>query len=674
MADRPVLPARHNVRVVRNVLIPMRDGARLAADLVLPDTADPVGAVVEYMPYRKDDSVHGAVDVHYYLAARGIAGVRLDVRGTGGSDGTNSDEYVLQEQEDGCDAVEWVARQSWCNGRVGMFGSSYGGFTALQVAMHQPPSLKAIVPLYATDDRYTDDCHYTAGGNMRMYYDVGCYGGLMVAMNALPPLPELAEAEWAAIWQRRLQENEPYLLTWLRHQTDGPYWRPASLRPNYDRIRCPVFLVAGWRDGYANPMLRMTMKIKAPCKLLMGPWTHSRPNTSIPGPRIDYLNEVARFFAHWLRDEDTGIMREPAVAIYMQEFAPPNRSQDVTPGHWRFEPVLPAPGTTEWALHLGPNGQLAGEARADETFDEFVYRPTVGLANGYWSGGGVTYYLADDQRADEAFSLVYTSKPVAEEVRLLGWPRVILHGSASMSVATFTAKLADVAPDGSSCLIVDGSLNATRRRSLTVPEPLTPNEVYELDIPMVPTGWTVRPGHRLCLAIAGADFPNLWPTPERGSQRVHFGGRYNSRLILPLVPASQLSEPPFLPTASMHQPVKSFSGPPRQELVHDQVNGMVAIHNYLAKTTSIIPGNPGTFSLERKFICSASTTDPARAGIVGTHTYTLEREDGSFVIDAESTIRATADAFHLTINLVITRNGKLFFQRKWMASEPRRLL
>ncbi len=213
MAAEPVVIApRYKVRVERNVRIPMRDGKTLSADLIRPDAEGRFAAIVEYHPYRKDDSSRSGYTVQHYFAERGFIGVRLDVRGTGGSEGVNTDEYAPQEQEDGYDAVEWLAAQPWSNGNVGMFGSSYGGFTSIQVAMHRPPHLKVIAPMYATDDRYTDDCHYTPGGNMRMYYDVGAYGGSMVAMNALPPVPDLAGPNWAELWKQRLEQNEPYLL------------------------------------------------------------------------------------------------------------------------------------------------------------------------------------------------------------------------------------------------------------------------------------------------------------------------------------------------------------------------------------------------------------------------------------------------------------------------------
>jgi predicted acyl esterase len=455
---------------------------------------------------------------------------------------------------------------------------------------------------------------------------------------------------------------------------DGPYWRGASLRPDYDRVRCPVFLIGGWRDGYANTMLRTYEKLKAPKKLLMGPWVHSRPNTSVPGPRIDHLNEMARFFAHWLRDEDTGIMKEPAVIAYMQEYAKPERTLDVTPGHWRSEHDFPAAGTKERTYYLHAGGTLAEKpAGGKPASDEVEYVPTVGVANGYWSAGGISFYLADDQRADEAYSLVYTTPPFEADVRLLGWPRVILHGSSSAKVATFVAKLADVAPDGSSALIVDGSLNGTRRASLTDPKEMTPGEVYELDIPMNPTGWVIKAGHRLRLAVAGADFPNLWPTPEKARLRVHRGGKHPSRVILPVVPAAKGKAPSFLPPPKLQSYVKSRGEPPRQQVLHDQITGAVTVLNRTAGTL-VLPDDRGELVSDHSFRCTASAKDPSRASIVGTHTYVLKREDGTVNVTAESSVLATATAFHITINLTVTRNGRPFFQRKWMVSEPRRLL
>lgn len=671
-AGKPVvLKPKYKLRVERSVMIPMRDGARLAADIFRPDSDGKFPVVMEYQPYR-GSSLGGW---HNKFAERGIVGVYLSVRGTGGSEGRVTDEYVPQEQQDGYDAIEWLARQPWSNGNVGMTGISYGGFTAIQVAMEQPPHLKAIVPIYATDDRYTDDCHYSLGGNMRMYYDVGHYGGAMVAMNALPPYPELAGEQWAALWKRRLEENEPYLLNWIKQQVDGAYWRHGSLRPGYDRVQCPVFLIAGWRDGYPNPMLRTYTHLKVPKKLLFGPWVHRMPESSVPGPRIDAFNEAARFFAYWLRGEDTGIMQEPHVTCYMQEYTPPERTLDLIPGHWRNDADFPVAGTKEMTLYLQENGILANRPsdHQQRDHDEYEYLPTVGLSNGYWSGGGISYYLADDQRPDEAYSGVYTTPPFEQEVQIIGWPQVILHASSSARVASFVAKLADVAPDGHSALIVDGSLNGTRRQSFTDPSPMTPGEIYELHIPMWPTGWVIKPGHRLRLAISSSDFPNLWPTPEKARNRIYRSAAYPSRVILPVVPESKLPPPQFLPSPAMQRAVTPFGGPDTQQVIYDQITGTVTVVRHLGSTT-VLDGNLGTVSREEIFRCSASSPNPAQASIVGLHRFVLEREDGVIEAAAESTIRATETAFHIMINLNVTRNGRPFFHKEWTATEPRRLL
>jgi putative CocE/NonD family hydrolase len=662
----------YKVRNDRAVMIPARDGKRLSADLFRPDAEGRFPVIVEYHPYRKDDVGRGGAGIFHYFAERGFVAVRLDARGTGTSEGFTTDEYRLIEQQDGYDAVEWLARQSFSNGNVGMFGTSYSGFTALQVAALGPPHLKAIVPIYATDDRYTDDCHYDRGGNLRMYYDVGTYGGWMVAMNALPPMPELAGARWAEMWRERLEANTPYLLEWIRHPVDGPYWRNGSLRPDYGRIRIPVFLIAGWHDGYVNAMLRTYVNLKSPKKLLVGPWVHTQPHPSQPGPRIDWMHEAARFFAHWLRDEETGIMREPPLAFYMQEYAPPDRTLEVIPGAWRADADFPVPRTQELTWYLAPEGRLAPKPGADG-FDEYEYKASVGLTNAYWSAGGVRYYLAEDQRADEAYSLVYTSPPFQEETHILGWPQVVLHASSTARVAAFVAKLNVVAPGGASLQLVDGALNATRRNSLTDPEPLEPGQAYELKIPMDPTGFVIRPGYRLRLAIAGADFPNLWPTPERATSRIWRGGGRPSRVILPVVPRSKLAAPSFLPPPVLTSYVRSAAArAATQQVIYDQISGAVTVVMSSAGST-YLDGNLGEVISEREFRATASPGNPAQASISGLHKVAFRREDGLIEAVAESSIRSTETDLHLVINLQVRRNGLPFFSRQWLLTEPRRL-
>ncbi len=194
---------RYPIRRERNIRIPMPDGVTLAADCFRPDAPGRYPVVIEYLPYRKNDTTWEGWYGHRYLAERGYVSVRIDVRGSGDSEGQALDEYCEQEQLDGVAAIAWLAEQPWSNGYVGMFGTSYGGFNSLQVAMHRPPALKAICPMYFTDNRYTDDCHYK-GGQLQMLYDVGTYGLSMVGRNMLPPRPDLVGEQWGEIWEEHL--------------------------------------------------------------------------------------------------------------------------------------------------------------------------------------------------------------------------------------------------------------------------------------------------------------------------------------------------------------------------------------------------------------------------------------------------------------------------------------
>ena len=346
-------PVADDVQLAKNVLIPMRDGVRLAADLYLPDggaKAARYPVVMDYIPYRKDEVYLPNFRHYTYLPEHGYIVARIDIRGTGASEGISTDEYTPQVQLDGYDAVEWLAQQPWCDGHVYMMGISYGGFTSLQVATHQPPHLTSIIPIDFTDDRYTDDCHYR-GGLLRKYYDIGWYGTRMTAWNAMPPDPDVSD-DWAQVWDQHLAHNEPYQLKWLQQQTDGPYWRNGSVRDAADRIACPVFMIGGWRDGYTNPPLRLYQSLNVPRKVLIGPWNHNMPDAAIPGPRIDYLREVVRWLDHWCKGRENGIMDEPPVVVYMQRYQPPVVDRLDTVGEWRAEADWPPPFVTEHVLFL----------------------------------------------------------------------------------------------------------------------------------------------------------------------------------------------------------------------------------------------------------------------------------------------------------------------------------
>ncbi|HMN29604.1 MAG TPA: CocE/NonD family hydrolase, partial [Caldilineaceae bacterium] len=468
--DSALLP----VRVVEHVRIPMSDGVALDATLHMPEVDGPLPAVFEYLPYRKDDLNAGGARYHHYLAQHGYVSVRLDVRGTGSSTGTAIDEYSVQEQLDAVEAIAWMARQPWCTGKVGMFGTSYGGFNSLQVAMHRPPALKAICPMYFTDNRYTDDCHYK-GGTMQMLYDMATYGLSMVVQNSLPPYYAAVGERWAETWQEHLKA-EPWLLPWESNHVYNEYWKQGSLSENYGAITAATFLIGGWRDGYMNCNLRTFEHLQCPKKLLIGPWLHARPDTGVPGPRIDHTYEMIRWYDYWLKDIQNGVTEEPPVCIYVQEYDPPQADRPLTSGYWRYEPGWPLERSTSQPFYLADNASLEASPPAQPNAASYEYNPTVGTSFGLFSAAS-PHILPMDQRVEDAYSLNWTSEPLSEPLEILGYPEARLHVAATADVAFVVVRLTDIAPDGQAALVTKGVLNLTHRNSHEQPEPLEPGAI-----------------------------------------------------------------------------------------------------------------------------------------------------------------------------------------------------
>src|SRR5512146_446263 len=382
---------RHEVETRLGAWIPARDGVRLSANLWLPLPAagDPVArfpAVLEMIPYGKDNWRRNAdVARGTYLARRGYALCRVDVRGTGSSEGVALDEYTGDETRDGYDAVEWLAAQPWCTGAVGMWGLSYGGFTSLQVATLRPPHLRAIVPIQATDDRYTDDVHYV-GGAMTVS-ELAQYAVSQVAMNALPPLPAAWGEGWQTRWRGRLEATPVWLYRWAREQRDGPYWRQGSVAPRYERIEAAVLQLAGWMDEYVDAALRIQARCTAAAgrRTIVGPWVHGLPDHAYPAPNIDWLHELVR----WLKGIDNGIEHEPPVTWFQRDPTPPERFPSRLHGAWRAARAWPGTPAGRTVDHVLGDGQLLAQGASLTGVDVLPHRPTAGIRGGSlcWGAG-----------------------------------------------------------------------------------------------------------------------------------------------------------------------------------------------------------------------------------------------------------------------------------------------
>ena len=274
MRIRTEFPRRPTL--IENTWIPMPDGCRLAARIWLPADAmaHPVPAIVDYVPYRKSDgtAVRDAARFPWF-AGNGYAGVRVDIRGSGDSDGILLDEYLPLEQDDGEAMIAWLAAQPWCNGNVGMIGISWGGFSALQVAARRPPALKAIITMCSTDDRYADDVHYKGGCVIGL--DMLPWASSMMCYLAQPPDPAVVGDGWRDQWLDRLERTPAYIEHWLGHQHRDDYWRQGSVCEDPAAIECAVYAVGGWADGYTNAIPRLLAELDCPRKGLIGPWSHA---------------------------------------------------------------------------------------------------------------------------------------------------------------------------------------------------------------------------------------------------------------------------------------------------------------------------------------------------------------------------------------------------------------
>jgi uncharacterized protein len=681
----PLTPAELGLEAHFDVRIPARDGVELSANLFVPAGlrgGATVPVILNTDPYRKDDwSAGWDLTIAAYLAERGYAYCRLDVRGTGGSGGVAIDEYTEAETLDGHDVVEWLAAQGWCSGRVGMWGLSYGGFTSIQVAATRPPHLRAIVALQATDDRYTDDVHYV-GGAMTVS-ELAQYAVSQVAINALPALPAAWGDDWLLRWRERLEATPVWLFRWAHEQRDGPYWRVGSLAPNYGRIEAAVLQFAGWMDEYVDAALRIQARCEnaAGRRTIVGPWVHGFPHSAYPAPNIDWLHETVRWFDRWLRDEPNGTDTEPSLTWFHRDPTPPERFPKRLNGEWR--------ATTDWTgraprplvLNLeageGPGrGSLSsGPARTDGV-DTFAHRPTAGIRAGSlcWGAGHPPNGLATDLRLEADAGPIYTSEPLDAPTDVLGVPVAVLHVAATQPVAHLVVRLGCVLADGSVEQVSEGILNLTHRDSHTEPTALAPGRCYEVRVPLRAAGYRFPSGNRIQLSVASAHWPVMWPAPGAGELTIHRGPDAPSRLELPLAPERAVLPPSFHEAPPSLREVGSETSEPTQwEVTTDEEAGTVTIRTHEGET-STLPDGISTLYVGETLRMTASEREPGHGRFENACEYRLYRDGRRIVVAADGTTVASDGSFDMTVGIRVDLDGERFFERRWREEIPRDLL
>lgn len=639
------------------VIIPLSGGTKLSARLWRPQGATArVPVVLEWIPYRQSDATAvGDSMVHGYFALNGLASIRVDIRGSGNSDGLLVDEYTRQEQDDACEVIAWLAAQPWCNGRVGMIGISWGGFAGLQVAARRPPALKAVITCCSTDDRYRDDVHFMGGALLADGLQWG--SGLLLQLGR-PPDPAHVGDRWMEMWQHRLDDLSPPLHAWLSHMERDAFWKHGSVCEDYSAIQCPVYAVGGWTDGYCDAVLRLMEKLEAPRKGLIGPWTHIYPNWGTPGPAIGFLQECMRWWRQWLLDEETGIMEEPALRMWLGRDLRPHPRDLQIDGRWMTVPQWPCEAATQ-CLHLGdrhlvpePSGVTA-PVRVDTP-------QTLGIMGGEWcplDGGGNGPEFQGDNRHDDVASVCYDSGPLATPLDLVGPARLQLDVSLEGPVATLTVRLNEVTPDGISARITF----AVRR--IRRPEGVDAGQRFSCEIDLKSVAYSFSPGNRIRVAFSTTYWPMVWPEHGQAAVTIH---PESAVLILPGLPAQTAFDPPAFGPPSCARPIASeeiTQGATVRTVTWDIATGNTELTSLSTRPTrklgDLTMGGRG----KHQYRISSHDGGSCQASFESTQFY--RRAEWDVLTSVRSDLSWIDGKLFLTSTMKAHHNGNSFFEREW---------
>ena len=641
----------------------MDDGVRLAADIYLPDWAregNRFPVLLEYTPYRKDESRARNYSIYSYFLKHGYVVARVDIRGTGNSEGvTIPYEYSDIELDDGEEVIDWLSRQDWSSGQVGMFGISWGGFNSIQMAMRNPPALRAFVALMSTEYLFQEDVHFMDGimhtDSWMMSHDL---------YNAMPGAPDFILDEE---WEENRFNRKPSVYAYMRQQRDGLFWDRASAKGQYDKIKVPGLHIGGWYDGYRNSLPRMLEHSSAPVKAIIGPWDHHFPHNAWPEPRIEWRREAVRWFEQFLRGIDTGILDEPQFAVYVRNYHPPDTNLVRVPGEWRWEDGWPIERIEEQSWFLHSDHTLGTEASDDATHT-LQYKPSVGL-----EGGGPTMWwgsVVPDQQSMDDHSLVYDSTPLTERIEILGRPVAKLKVSADAARGNWVVRISDVAPDGQVTQVAGAAFNGTHRNSARDPEDIVPGEVFPLDIQLHFTSWVFQEGHRIRVAISNGMWPMLWPTRSPFTSTLQIGSEEGARIRLPVVPPTEARVPDF----------KDPLGGPRmagyETLDSGKITGYAAITEIntdpetgeafgIASNWGANRYPWGIQRYEEEIEHRTSDENPANTSVEGRYAITQELEDRTLRFEQDVTFTSDEENFNLRIDRRVLVDGELFREKRW---------
>lgn len=539
-------------RCIEHLWIPLADGCRLGARLWLPEQSDGKSfpGILEYIPYRKDDytAIRDSTTIAWF-ASQGYACLRVDMRGSGSSDGVLYDEYSEQETRDGVAVIEWMAEQSWCDGNVGTIGISWGGITGLQIAQRQPEALKTVIALGATEFRYYDDGSYYMG--CMTGQTIG-WAAIMFGYNSRPPDPALVGDRWRDLWLERLHSTPHFLEHFLSHQREDAYWLHGTVGKDYGAVSVPVFAISGHADCWPNTVSRLLENLNVVRQGLQGAWCHRYPHLGIPGPTVDFLSAARRWFDHWLKGIDDGLLQEPVYQFFLQDSVEPAAFYKERPGCWLAEYDWPSDRiqnqefglTTDGVLlphdpaveHHGPTEpRICDDTEHSSKSELIIDSPqTVGLDGGEympWFAFGEADELPGDQQLEDLNSLVFDTSPLPEPLSIVGNVRFRARVQCSSATGLLAVRLCDVWPDGKSTLITRGILNLCQRNGKDNPGALQRGRWYDVEVVLNHTAYRLKVGNRLRLACSNCYWPIAWPSNSKTKLTVDPA---HSKLHLPI--------------------------------------------------------------------------------------------------------------------------------------------
>lgn len=657
--------------------IPLSDGVRLSVKLWIPEPkqqGETFPVILEAIPYRKDDVSLWDDSVRMeYFAGNGYLCARLDLRGSGDSEGFLSDEYSMREQLDICEAIAWLADLPLSNGNVGMTGISWSGFNSLQVAQHRPPALKSIITVCSTDDRYDNDVHYMGGSLLGFYQN--WWGSIMHEFNLRPADPRIVGEAWRPMQMERMNCNPQLTSIWLAHQNRDDYWKPGSVCENYGNLECSVLAVGGWTDGYTDAIVRLIDNCDTLVQGIIGPWGHTWPERGIPGPAIGFLQVCLRWWDHWLKGVDNGVEKDPTMRFYLQDACKLTPDCSFRPGAWYETDVFTGSRPTA-SLGLTAAGALvdAADAKAHSAETGCVSHCsplTVGTQVDTWLPMGSPIDLPQEQTPDDEKSLTFTSAELSRDMSVVGQPTVHLRISADKPEAFVFARLCDVWPDGSSHLITRGNLNLAHRDSHEFPEALEPGTFYDVDIPLKAVAQTIPAGHRVRLSLSTSYWPWIWPSKEQATITVDTA---DSRFSLPLLgdndkPLAVAFPEPQIARGESCETLKEGAAFSRR--TYDEKTGIMDFSRStddcsLQKTPSGFEF--GATKWTRYLI---NENDPLSARMESTRESTFSRDDWKIETKVFSSMSCTYDDFIVETNTEVRENGKTVHRETHCETIPR---